>query len=100
MGGKTGNRLKGCLYVGFQFYCRGLAPRTPLRFAAGSPQGRRMFAAGSPQGRHIDNRVQCIISVLYVTLLVQREREKERNLASQPGRSEFYLADVSLFVLF
>ena len=76
----------------------GLPPAPPV--AGGVRSAPLRFAAGSPQGRHIDNRVQCIISVLYVTLLVQREREKERNLASQPGRSEFYLADVSLFVLF
>ena len=54
------------------------SPHVRRMFAACSPHGRRMFTAWSPQGRHIDNRVQCIISVLYVTLLVQREREKER----------------------
>ena len=61
--------------------CDGGAECTPTvrrMVAACSPHVRRMFTAWSPQGRHIDNRVQCIISVLYVTLLVQREREKER----------------------
>jgi len=91
--------------LAFSFIAGGLPPAPPCDGGCGvhpygSPHVRRMVAACSPQGRHIDNRVQCIISVLYVTLLVQREREKERNLASQPGRSEFYLADVSLFVLF
>ena len=120
MGGKTGNRLKGCLYVRFQFYCRGLAPRrrglaprTPRRrggaectptvrrmFAACSPHGRRMFAACSPHVRHmftacsphvrrIDKTVHCIISVLYVTILIKSEREKERNLTRQPNNCPF-----------
>mgnify|MGYP007096420653 CR=1 FL=1 len=37
---------------------------------------------------HVDKPVHCIISVLYVTILIKREREKERkrNLASQCDR--------------
>ena len=116
MGGKTGNRLKGCLYVRFQFYCRGLAPRrrglaprtplrrgvrsAPLRFAACSPHVRRMVAAWSPHVhrmvaacsphvRRIDKTVHCIISVLYVTILIKSEREKERNLTRQPNNCPF-----------
>ena len=37
---------------------------------------------------HVDKPVHCIISVLYVTILIKRDREKERkrNLASQRDR--------------
>ena len=98
MGGKTGNRLKGCLYVRFQFYCRGLAPRrrglaprTPRRRGGAecTPTVRRMFAACSPHVHRIDKTVHCIISVLYVTILIKSEREKERNLTRQPNNCPF-----------
>ena len=93
MGGKTGNRLKGCLYVRFQFYCRGLAPRrrglaprTPRRrggaectptvrrmFAACSPHVHRMFAACSPHRQ--DSALYNFCSICYNS---DKERKRER----------------------
>ena len=61
----------------------------PLRFAACSPHVRHMFTACSPHVRRIDKTVHCIISVLYVTILIKSEREKERNLTRQPNNCPF-----------
>ena len=68
-GWENGKPVEGGLYVRFQFYCRGLAPRRrglaprtprrrgraecPLRFAAWSSHDRRMFAAWSPHDRRM-----------------------------------------------
>ena len=65
------------------------SPHVHRMFAAWSPHGRRMVAACSPHVRRIDKTVHCIISVLYVTILIKSEREKERNLTRQPNNCPF-----------
>ena len=72
----------------FSFIAGGLPPAPPCDGVCGvhpygSPHGRRMVAAWSPHGRRIDKTVHCIISVLYVTILIKSEREKLNKTTQQ-----------------
>ena len=68
----------------FSFIAGGLPP-----VAGGVRSAPLRFAACSPHVRRIDKTVHCIISVLYVTILIKSEREKERNLTRQPNNCPF-----------
>ena len=112
-GWENGKPVEGGLYVRFQFYCRGLAPRTPLRrgvrsaplrFAAGSPHGRRMVGTWSPHGRRMvstwsphDCRMIAAWSphgqdgALYNFCSICYTSDKERNLARHPNNCQFFI---------